>query len=69
MAVVYLSAFVSLFMEISQLIGTDGLLPAQVIFDKWINKGLDKDMSKLPTILWWAPEANKYLIQWFPSLA
>jgi len=28
--VVYLSAFVSMFMEISQLIGTDGLLPAKV---------------------------------------
>ncbi|KAL4480006.1 hypothetical protein ABPG74_020522 [Tetrahymena malaccensis] len=69
MAIIYLAAFLSIFYEINALLGYDGLLPVHTYLKRLRDNGINKDMSMVPTIVWWAPEIMEYIKKVVPSLS
>ncbi|KAL4509240.1 hypothetical protein ABPG72_018171 [Tetrahymena utriculariae] len=69
MAIIYLAAFLSIFYQINALLGYDGLLPVHTYLKRLRNNGINKDMSNVPTIVWWAPEIMEYIEKAIPSLS
>lgn len=59
--VVYLSAFLSLWVQIDGLIGSSGILPAESFLAQVASRFGAERYTILPTLLWWTPASDSAL--------
>jgi hypothetical protein len=65
--VVYLSAFVSFFVQIPGLYGADGLEPAETYMANIESAHKEKRLNIVPNIIWFTGSINDALVKFWPA--